>query len=89
MAAALTRLVSREQKGQEPPQIAACCHPPNPNPVYPELAEALWDVLPRRGRAGSPVLPHATRCPEGDSTANKGGPWRKGSEVWITLGAVS
>lgn len=72
MAAALSLPVSREQKGQEPPQIAACCHPPNPNPVYPELAEAPWVGLPRRGQVGSPVLPHAAQCPEGGCAANKG-----------------
>lgn len=80
------RPVSREHKGQEPPQIVACRHPPNPDPVYPELAAVPLGCTSQVGPSRHPVLPHATGCPEGDSAANKGGPWRKGSEVRIILG---
>lgn len=34
---------------------------------------------------GSPVLPHATRCPEGGRATNKREHWRKESEVGILL----
>lgn len=65
MVAALTLLMSQGQKGrEEPPQIAACCHLPNPNPVYPELAAAPAREVYFPGGAGlgSPIHPHATRC---------------------------
>lgn len=61
MAAALTLPVSWEQKGQEPPQIAACCHLPTPNPVYPELAEAPVRCTSQAGlgwAAPSFLMPH-------------------------------
>lgn len=60
MDAALTLPVSWEQKGQEPPQIAACCHLPTPNPVYPELAEAREVYFPGGAGLGSPsfLMPH-------------------------------
>lgn len=92
VAAALTLPVSWEHKGQEPPQIAACCHLPNPNPVYPELAEAPVRCTSQVGpgwAAPSFLMPHSAPRAAGLQTRRGVGPWRKGSQVCVIWGGAS
>ena len=77
--------------GQEPPQIAACRHPPNPNPVYPELAEAPVGQTPQAGPAGR-LRPSACHMPQTWGVGGVGRGARSGSSqgcemMWVWLGA--
>lgn len=76
MTATLTLPVSWDHKGQEPPQITACCHLPNPNPVYPELAEAPVRCTSQVGpgwAAPAFLMPHSARRPAALQTRQRGG----------------